>query len=186
MFTLPRALCLTLLFTAFAAAAQEGGRTDGAEGSEQGKGGYERPSGSGRLSLVLNWGASAAVGVNPPLSGNTFTGPPLYLGGTASLWMYEWFLFEAHGSYAFNSGRTNVLLGPRFRTNTWPVSGSLGLRAGAILDPQAGLRFGLSPVASVEMIFFKHLLLALEGSWDIPIAGNGSGVRVGLNLGWRF
>jgi hypothetical protein len=181
-----RSLFVAVLFTALAAAAQEGGRTDGAEGSEQGRGGYQKPSGSGRFSIALNWGASIPVGVQPPLGGNGVTGAPMYLGGTASLWMYDWFLLDAHGSYAFNTGRTHILVGPRFRTSTWPVAASLGLRAGAILDPQIGLRFGLSPIGTLEMIFLKHLLVGLEGSFDIPLAGNGSALRVGLNLGWRF
>ena len=179
-------LYLAVLFTALAAVAQEGGRTDGAEGSEQGKGGYEKPSGNGKFSIALNWGASIPVGLNAPLGGNGFTGAPLYLGGTVSLWMFDWFLLDAHGSYAFNTGRTNILIGPRFRTNTWPVSASLGIRAGAIIDPQVGLRFGLSPVATVDMIFIKHVLLGLEASFDVPVAGNGASLRVGLNLGWRF
>ena len=80
-----RSLTVAVLFTALSASAQEGGRTDGAEGSEQGKGGYEKPSGSGRVSLTLNWGASLPVGLLAPLVGNGFTGAPLYLGGTVSL-----------------------------------------------------------------------------------------------------
>ncbi len=182
-----RTLAIAVLFTTLAAWAQEGGRTDGAEGSEQGKGGYDKPSGSSRLSLVVNWGAEVPVGLSPPLSGSApRNGPPLYLGGTFSVWMYPWFLLDVHGSYGFNTGRVNALVGPRFRTATWPVSASLGLRAGAIYDPTVGLRFGLSPVASVEMIFIKHLLVGLDGSFDIPIAGNGSALRIGLVAGWRF
>ena len=74
------------------------------------------------------------------------------------------------------------------RTTTWPVAASLGLRAGAIYDstPGVGLRFGLSPVATFELILAKHLLVGLQGSFDIPLAGNGSSLRIGLNVGWRF
>lgn len=181
-----RFLVVAALFTALGAAAQEGGRTDGAEGSEVGKGGYPRPSGSSRLSLMLDWGASIPVGIVAPLGGVGPTGAPLYLGGTFSFWMYDWFLLDAHGSYAFNTGRVNVLLGPRFRTATWPVAASLGLRAGAIYAPSVGLRFGLSPVATLELILVKHLLFGLEGSFDLPLAGDGSALRIGLNVGWRF
>ncbi len=180
-----RVFGFVVLFAAFDAAAQEGGRTDGAEGSEQGKGGYEKPSGNGKFSVVLNWGASLPVGAQAPRSG-TGNQAPLYLGGTVSLWMFDWLLFDAHGSYAFNTGRTNLLVGPRFRTSTWPVSASLGIRAGAIFDPQVGLRFGLAPVASVEMFVIKHLLVGLEGSFDVPLSGNDSGLRIGLTVGWRF
>lgn len=183
-----RFLTLAVLFTALGAAAQEGGRTDGAEGSEVGKGGYPRASGSSRISLVLDWGANLPVGGTPPLSGLGPSGPPLYLGGTVSFWMYDWFLLDGHGSYAFNTGKVNALIGPRFRTATWPVAASLGLRAGAIYDPApgVGLRFGLSPVATFELILAKHLLVGLQGSFDLPLAGNGSSLRIGLNVGWRF
>lgn len=177
---------ITALLAACAAGAQEGGRTDGPEGSEVGKGGYPRPSGSSRLSLMIDWGAALPVGTVQPLGGLGPQGAPLYLGGTFSFWMYDWFLLDAHGSYAFNAGRVNALIGPRFRTATWPVAASLGLRAGAIYDPSTGLRFGLSPVATVELILMKHLLLGLQGSFDIPLAGNGSLLRIGLNVGWRF
>lgn len=183
-----RFLALTLLFTALGAAAQEGGRTDGPEGSEVGKGGYPRASGSSRISVLLDWGANLPVGGVSPLGGLGAQGAPLYLGGTVSFWMYDWFLLDGHGSYAFNTQRVNVLIGPRFRTATWPVSASLGIRAGAIYDltPGVGLRFGLSPIATFEMIFAKHLLVGLQGSFDIPLAGNGSSLRIGLNVGWRF
>ncbi len=181
-----RSLTLAVLFTAFSAFAQEGGRTDGAEGSEQGKGGYEKVSGSSRFSLRVDWGAAIPIGTAPPLSGSSVNGAPLYLGGTATLWLFDWFLLDAQGSHSFDRGRTNIFIGPRFRTTTWPVAASVGLRAGAIIDPSFGLRFGLSPVVGVEMIFLKHLLLGLEGSVDIPIGSSSSSLRIGLNIGWRF
>ena len=100
--------------------------------------------------------------------------------------MADWFLLDAHGSYAFNNQRTALLVGPRFRTWTWPVSASIGLRAGMILEPSNGLRFGLSPIAALDMIFARHFIAGLEGCVDVPLGGNGVSVRVGLNLGWRF
>src|SRR3712207_202677 len=65
------------------ALAQERGRTDGPEGSEYGKGGYERSRGGGRFSLEFNWGA--AVNQEPPPL-DAPDGPPLFVGATASLW----------------------------------------------------------------------------------------------------
>ncbi|MBX7098366.1 MAG: hypothetical protein K1X89_11685 [Myxococcaceae bacterium] len=176
----PRSLlavaAVLLSATAF---AQDRGRTDGPENSEWGKGGYDKPL-SGSFSLAFDFGGAIN---NTPLGGS---GAPLYMGGTASYWMTDWFLMDLHGSYAFNSQRFHGLLGPRFRTATWPVSGSLGLRAGIITDPLAGVRFGLSPIAAVDMMFNRHLIAGLEGAIDIPIAGNGVTYRIGLNIGWRF
>jgi hypothetical protein len=174
-----RLLCIAAFALALCASAQEGGRTDGPEGSEVGKGGFDRPL-IGKFSLALDWGASFNTA---PLSGNA---APLYLGGTVSFWSTDWFLLDAHGSYAFNTGRTAVLVGPRFRTWTWPIAASLGLRAGVINDPYVGVRFGLSPIAALDMVFARHFIAGLEGCVDVPVAGNGSTVRVGLNVGWRF
>ena len=175
-------LTLALLLLATPALAQDRGRTDGAENSEFGKGGYSKPL-SGKFSLALDFGA--ALIDRAPLTGAPM-GPPLYVGGTFSYWMTDWFLLDLHGAYAFNSGRFHGLIGPRFRTAWWPISASIGLRPGIITDPFTGVRFGLSPVASVDMIFERHLIAGLQGSIDIPLGGNGVSYRIGLNLGWRF
>jgi hypothetical protein len=167
---------------AFPSLAQERGRTDGPEGSEIGKGGYESSFG-GKWSLALDFGAS--VRTSAPLSGVPL-GLPLYFGATATFWLTDWVQLDAHGAYAFDSGRVLALVGPRFRTPTWPVSGSLGLRPGIITEPNVGLRFGLSPVASVDLILARHVLVGLQGSVDLPIAGGSPGLRLGLNAGWRF
>lgn len=173
-------LGLLVVLLALPVAAQEGGRTDGPEGAEIGKGGYTSASEVSAFSLALNWGASVNLA---PLNG---VGAPLYLGATASYWVTDWFAAELHGAYAFNTSRVFSYLGPRFRTPTYPVSGGIGLRAGAIFDPFQGVRFGLSPVASVDLILQRHFLASLEACFDIPIAGNGTTTRIGLTLGWRF
>ncbi|MFN7131334.1 MAG: hypothetical protein ACK4N5_04585, partial [Myxococcales bacterium] len=66
------ALCATLAFPA-ASFAQDRGRTDGPEGSEYGKGGYDKPSG-GRFSLSLDWGGALS---SAPL---TSAGAPIFVG----------------------------------------------------------------------------------------------------------
>ncbi len=137
---------------------------------------------SGKLSIAAEWGASFAT--QAPIGG--LPGLPLYVGGTFTVWLVEWFLMDAHASYSFNNQRTAVLTGPRFRTWTYPIAGSIGLRAGLIGERNTGVRFGLSPYAAVDMIFNRHFLAALEGCVDVPVGGNGASVRVGLMLGWRF
>ncbi len=176
------ALCLSAMLVVPGAALADG-RTDGPEGSEVGKGGYDKPL-SGSFSLALDWGAS--ISTASPLSGASRV--PIYLGGTASFWLTDWFLLDGHGAYAFDTGRLFVLVGPRFRTWSWPVSFGAGLRAGLINDPAPGTgpRFGLSPVVSADMIFRRHLLAGLQAMADIPIAGNGVTFRIGINIGWRF
>lgn len=133
-----------------------------------------------RFSATLDAGATFA----PPQLGSGAA--PLYLGATVSYWWAEWFLLDAHSDYAFNTRRSHVVAGARARTLTWPFAGSLGLRVGAIDDPVAGLRFAVSPVGAVDLVVDRHFILALEGCVDIPIAGNGTTVRVGLSVGWRL
>lgn len=172
-----KALCFVAVVAVVPAAWAEG-RTDGPEGSEIGEGGYTSTT-SGRLSLAVDWGGTVPV--------TPYAGAPLYFGGTVSGWMADWFLLDAYGGYSLNTQRLDVLVGPRFRTATWPVSLSAGLRGGLMYD--AGIssaRFGISPVVAADMVFMRHLLVGLQGAVDIPVGGNGQQFRIGLNIGWRF
>ena len=161
--------------------AQEGGRTDGPEGSEIGHGGYTR-SMNGTFALGLDFGGSLAV--ISPLGG--IPGAPIYVGGTASAWLMDWFVMDLAVNHALNTQTTGALVVPRFRSWTWPVSVGGGLRAGAMFAPGA-VRFALSPIFTMDMTFLKHLLMGLQVSYDIPVGGGlASQLRIGINIGWRF
>jgi hypothetical protein len=171
------------------ALAQERGRTDGPEGSEYGKGGYADPSGR-RFSLEFNWGA--AVNAEPPPLGAP-EGPPLFLGLTASLWGDDdWYQLDFSGSYVLDGGRLNLLVGPRFRTYGYPLSLHAGLRAGAIVIPEVGLRFGLSPQVGADLLLGEQddIILGLSYVPDVPlpaeIDGGGITHRLFMSLGYRF
>lgn len=155
--------------------AQERGRTDGPEGSEYGKGGYEK-HGGGSFSVQADLGAAIQDGA---------TGVPLYGGATASFWASDWFLLDLSGGYLGPNGKVNVLAGPRFRTATWPISGTLGLKAGAIFT-RSGLRFGLSPQAGADLLFHDRFLLGLNYAPDIAIGGDGVAHRIFMSIGYRF
>ena len=94
------------------ASAQERGRTDGPEGSEYGKGGYESLD-EDRLSLELHWGAAVNQESSPA---GAPEGPPLFLGLTASFLGDGWYQLDFTGAYVFDGGRLNLLVGPRVRT----------------------------------------------------------------------
>src|SRR4051812_39374664 len=136
---------------------------------------------SGRFSVSVLWGAAFSTGASSPSDP-----PPIYLGGEVSYWLVERYILDLHVSHSFNTRRTNVLLGPRFRSWTRPIAASIGIQAGVIEVPVGGPRFGLSPIASLDMVLGGHFLAALEGAVDVPIGANGVVLRVGLNLGWRF
>lgn len=176
-------LAAVLILAAPAASFAQGrGRTDGPEGSEYGKGGYDSPGG-GPVSLEVNWGASLQD--KSTLRGVS-QGSPLFVGVTASYWAYDWFLVDANADYLFDSQKINLLVGPRLRTQYFPLSFSVGLRAGAIVHKNDGVYFGISPQAGFDMLLGRRFLLGLGYAADIPVGIEGVAHRVFLNLGVRF
>ncbi|HZI09576.1 MAG TPA: hypothetical protein VE153_04235 [Myxococcus sp.] len=181
-------LCGALVMLAAAvpltAGAQERGRTDGPEGSEYGKGGYDDPGGRG-VSLQFDWGA--AVNVEEPRRGAP-EGPPLFVGATLSLWGDDWYQLDMSGAYVFDGGRFVGMVGPRFRTWGWPIVFTAGLKAGAIVIPEEGLRFGISPQVGAEFMLgdSDHLLMGLNYTPDIPLGGGGATHRIGMSVGYKF
>ena len=79
-----------------------------------------------------------------------------------------------------------ALIGPVFRTDTWPLSFNLGFRAGVANDDKT--RFAISPELGADMLVADHFLLGFVAAWDVPIGSGAtpSQVRIGLRLGWRF
>ena len=177
------AALVAVMVAPLSAHAQPRGRTDGPEGSEYGKGGYSRARDS-HFSLELNWGAAFAARLS---EAETLSGPPLFIGATASLWGDDWYQFDLSGAYVMQSGQVNFLVGPRFRTAGFPVSLNAGLKAGAFLVPDEGLRFGLSPQAGVDLLLAnERVVLGLGYALDIPIATRGITNRLFMNVGYRF
>lgn len=171
------------------ALGQEQGRTDGPEGSEYGKGGYRDLNG-GRFSLEFNWGAAVNQEQAPE---GAPEGPPLFVGLTASLWGDDWYQLDFSGAYIMDGGRLDLLVGPRFRTYGYPLSLSLGLKAGAIIIPEVGLRFGLSPQVGADLLLGDRddliLGLAYAPDFPLPVEINGDSNithRLFMSIGYRF
>jgi hypothetical protein len=170
------ALWLAAFSTSIPALAQSRGRTDGPEGSEYGKGGYSRLGGE-QFSLAFDWGASIEAD-------NSKT--PLFVGLTASYWSTDWFLLDFSSAYLLSSKRYNILLGPRFRSITYPVSLSIGLKAGPIFLQDGGVRFGLSPQIGGDLLLERRIILGLGYAPDIPLGSGGVAHRIFMTLGYRF
>jgi hypothetical protein len=175
------AAALAMLVCSTAAQAQSRGRTDDPEGSEYGKGGYRRIGGAQQFSLAFDWGAAIES------DSRRYDGTPLFFGLTASYWTTDWFLLDASANYLLSSKKFNLLLGPRFRTVTYPVSFVVGLKAGPIFLNDNSVRFGISPQAGFDMMLERHVLLGINYSPDIPL-GDGGGVshRIYMTIGYRF
>lgn len=172
-----RYAALTFLVLPSLVSAQPRGRTDGPEGSEYGKGGYSRSS-SGQLSAQLDFGGA--------LTPSTSSGTPLVLGATLSYWIDDWFILDGSGSYLLSAPMTGVLVGPRLRTGTYPVSAAFGLKAGAFIG-QDFLAFGLSPQLSLDVLVADHVVLALTYSLDVPVGvPEALSHRLFMSAGYRF
>jgi len=184
-FALPALTALGMATVAVNGFAQDRGRTDGPEGSEYGKGGYQRIGGvSGHLSLQVD-GGGAVEGEGNPTSYSA-NGRPLFLGGTVSYWYSDWFLVDLSGGYVFTSKKSDALVGPRFRLPLNLLGFSLGLKAGALFIPSLGTRFGLAPNVAADVLIGDHLLLALNYAPNFAIGTNDVTHLFYLSLGWRF
>lgn len=162
-------------------AQNTGGRTDGPEGSEVGHGGYTSASG-GHFSLQLNWGASVQES-QPLRPGNA----PLFVGVTGSWWADQILMLDLSAQYLFNNGRLNFLVGPKIRTGFYPISLYLGLKAGAIIVPNLGLRFGISPEVGADLLVKRSVILGLGYAPDIAFGGDAAlNHRIFMNIGYRF
>ncbi len=176
------ALAVLSVLAGGSALSQERGRTDGAEGTEFGKGGYERIDRS-QFSLELDWGA--AVSERSPLSARQ--GAPLFIGATVGYWADDWFVMEAAGAYLFNNGQVNFLVGPKLRTGYAPISLNVGLKAGLMTSTDTGPLFGLSPSVGADILIRRKILVGLNYAIDLPIGrGSLTSHRVYMNVGYRF
>jgi len=161
------------------ASAQRRGRTDGPENSEWGKGGYS--SGIGSFSLALDWGAAIE---HEDKYG--YSGTPLFVGGTLSYWSTDWFALDLSGAYLLVSKKVDVLIGPRFRTVTYPVTLGFAVKAGPIFLDGGTVRFGISPQVSLDLLLDRHLIFALGYAVDIPFSSGGVASRIFMTIGYRF
>lgn len=160
------------------ALAQGRGRTDGPENSEWGKGGYSSAS-SNRFSLALDWGAAIE-------HDSGYNGTPLFVGGTVSYWSTDWFALDLSSAYLLSSKKVDVLMGPRFRTVTYPVTLGFALKAGPIFLNGGTVRFGISPQVSLDLLLDRHLIFALGYAADIPFSSGGVASRIFMTLGYRL
>jgi hypothetical protein len=174
------AVLLAALGFATPALAQSRGRTDGPEGSEYGKGGYRRLSGAEQFSLAIDWGAAIE-------SDSGYNGSPMLFGLTASYWGADWFLIDVSSNYLLSSKKFDLLVGPRFRTVTYPVSFSVGVKAGPIFLPNNSVRFGVAPQVGFDLLLERHAILGIAYAADVPLSGGGGVAhRIFMTIGYRF
>jgi hypothetical protein len=164
--------------------AQERGTTTGPEGSEVGKGGYvSGPGGLGGFSITAD-GGGVIVTSGPQL------GTPLFAGLTASYWAEEFYRIDLSGYYIPDSKVPlwGALIGPSFHTTTWPIAFSIGFQVGLIIpNSGTGVDFMVSPRVGMDWITQSHFQLGVFANWDINVAHyDGSFIRIGLSIGYRF
>jgi hypothetical protein len=154
----------------------------GAE-SEVGQGGYTPPGGARRLGLALQWGASSEE------PGRAAAGPPLFVGARATLQAAPSVSVDAAAQYLLNSGRLQLLAGPRVHLGARPFSLFAGVKAGAFAVPglPGHVRFGLSPELGAAVRVGERLELGLAYALDLPLGGDAArNHRAGLELALQF
>ncbi len=152
--------CFTLTAT-----AQESGRTDGAEGSEYGKGGNPFGYSAGRIYLSGAFGS----GFFGP-SSQTQTG--FLYGVDLGYEAYEWIGVQA--SYAHLTDRdTDIFsLGTNFCYEWRPFVYNLSLQAGVYDQDIAGRHFGLAPGAGLDIVLGEKVRLGINYKHDFIFTDN--------------
>ncbi len=169
---------LALLLVPFGAIASERGRTDGPEGSEIGKGGYERP-GASNGSLAFEWGAA--------FGDDSDKGAPLYLGVKGGYSLNYWIDAEASFLYSIPTESYALLLGPSFRSDALdPIILFAGIKAGPMVFPGSKLYLGISPEVGAELLMGDRASVGLKYAVDFPISRDLIAHRIGMTLGYRF
>jgi hypothetical protein len=174
---------LAALLAAPPSGAQSRGTTTGPEGSEIGKGGYVPASGGpGSFSLQLDGGGAF------PVEGSF--SPPLFVGATATYWGTEYYRLDLSGAFIPATDAVDVwqaLVGPSFRTISYPLGFSLGLQAGVQVPTEGDTRFVLSPRAGIDFLVEERILVGLSANYDFVVDDNDrSIVRTYLSVGYRF
>lgn len=158
-------LALALLFCG--AASAQTGRTDGAEDSEFGKGGY--PFG-GKLNRVYINAAFGSGFFKTPGLANTRTG--FLFGADVGYEMDQWLGIQAGYAYLSDSEMSIFSLGSRFAYTFNPFSYHVSLDAG-LYAPKAGERnFGLAPGAGIDIIVSDRVRLGLDYKHDFIFTDN--------------
>ncbi len=137
-------------------------------------------SSPGRFSAALHAGASLPDhDLNPD-------GHPLLIGLTASYWVSEWLIFDASPTYMFDSGKLNLLAGPRFRLGLGPVGVHLGLQAGVVLREPLAPRIAVSPQAGVDTLLSGRYIVGVGYAGDLTFVAGTLKHRFFATLGYRF
>jgi len=165
-----------------ALAAVERGRTDDPkEGSEYGKGGYERAGGLGRFSLGANFGA----GMFDPKGPKDFQSG-LAFGIDGGYWLDDWVVGEASFAFVTKANRFDTLVGPRFRLVMEPIALNIGLKAGLSVDSD-NTAFAVAPSVGAEFTIGDHVVLGLNYLAVLPVHEEMVRVnRLFLSVGYRF
>ncbi|MDP6039015.1 MAG: outer membrane beta-barrel protein [Candidatus Latescibacteria bacterium] len=143
------------------------GRTDGAEESEFGKGGY--PFGGPLNRVYLNTAFGSGFFNTPGLS-NTHTG--FLYGIDLGFEMDQWLGIQAGYAYLSDRDMSILSLGSRFAYTFEPFVYHVSLNAGLYAPDNGERNFGLAPGAGVDIIIHDRVRLGLEYKHDFIFTDN--------------
>lgn len=160
-FTLAVALLLT------GGASAQTGRTDGAEESEFGKGGY--PFGEARHRFYLNTAFGSGFFDKTALD-NTRTG--FLYGAELGVEMDEWIGIQAGYTYLSDRDMSIVSLGSRFAYVFDPFVYHVSVNAGLYAPKEGDRNFGLAPGAGIDIILHERVRIGLDYKHDFVFSDN--------------
>ena len=154
---------------ALEAAAAEPGRTDGAEGSEYGTGGYWRYRSGGRFFVEGYFGA-AAVDIEYDGAAPDFDATDL-LGGVDLGYMVEdWLAFQLGYAHIADQATDLFSLGMRSQYNLDPFGYYFSLGAELYAPDQGDTQFGVVPGIGAEMLLGERVRVGLAYQHDFILA----------------
>ncbi len=159
-------LLLMAMMSSSALADVEPGRTDGAENSEYGKGGYRLLQTFGKYYLEGYFGA-ATIDIEPDNSLDKVSRTDLMGGVNAGYLIEEYLAFQmGYGHISGDSSADLFSMGMRQSMNRAPFNYLFGLDA-EIYSPDGGSsKFGIAPAVGAELVLNESFQVGLRYQHD--------------------
>ena len=158
-------LAIALLFGSSASA--QTGRTDGAEESEFGKGGYPFGGPGHRVYLNTAFGSGFfdLTDVNKTRTGFLY-------GIELGVEMDQWLGIQAGYNYLSDRDMSIISLGSRFAYAFDPFVYHVSLNAGLYAPNEGSRNFGLAPGAGIDIVLHKRVRIGLDYKHDFIFTDN--------------
>ena len=181
------ALVVVLCWAEWSAAEPRPGRTDGAEGSEFGRGGYSRFGESGQIYAFGYFGA-ATVDIEPEDGTGNFSSTDLVSGFHVGYMTQDWLAVQlGFGHISGDRPADMFMVGVRNSMNREPINYFFSLDAELYSPDRGGSKFGIVPGVGAEILVTEWMQLGLSFQRDFIFADDSIGInRFAARLQFKF